>query len=381
MKGILFIPYNTNGDTMKNIISVMLHPGCVKEFGLPSVDAITFLEPPGAEDMSIEGQKYSPSEGCAQLLKQLNCYDTIQTRKTVVKNPASNIPKLILSAVSEVGKDRIAIDLTNGKKDMTGALYASACICEISNILYVTVKKDPESNQFYKLDIGTKDIFEKISLTKFDALSEMEGLASASFIDFIRYKAEIGALRSACSSKLISDLDGAVEAYFSGRFVDAVRSIGNVNETLVVQFGRYFSKVFDKSVVSINGKVPGKAAGLKDQEYSFAEIWKSVRNFGPRLKLLLCLQEKYIHLLEKKRSIEEDAAFNQLHSFFKSMATAFYYSETIRIYRNQVAQKQLVTISRDDVKLLLSMLVKILRGCFENGCIQELKLILHTELL
>lgn len=185
--GLLIIPSNKNGNALKNILSIIFNEQSKKFHNLPYVNKIIFLETDDLKEIQLNGKTYPISIFYENILNFLNL-TKVELRRKKIMNYSTEIPNIIVSAICEVGKNNIILDLTNGKRDITGSLYTSANICEIENMIYIEVYRKNEGMGFYDLSTDDNDINKKYHLTKFRPLEEIENLASLNFMEFIAYK-------------------------------------------------------------------------------------------------------------------------------------------------------------------------------------------------
>ena len=167
MNGILIIPSSPNGDTIENILRIVFDQQSIVDNSLPCVDKVTFLESGNLTGMKLHGTSYSLASGYEEIFLRLNLAH-IECRRRKINKYAEEIPSIIMSAIREVGRENIILDLTSGKKDITGSLYTAATICNISNMIYVEVLRRSD-NCFYVL-ANEDNIQSKYTLTKFQSL-------------------------------------------------------------------------------------------------------------------------------------------------------------------------------------------------------------------
>lgn len=343
--GILFIPLSYNGDSMLNILNVVFSEKSCEMYNMPMIDKVTFLVAADSpEKIRLQGQEYDSDTACNMLCRSLGekCYEI---RKSLVKNYARDIPMIIMSAVREVGRDRLIIDLTCGKKDITGSLYTSASISQIANMIYVEVNRDSEG-RFYQLDKDDVDLTEKFKLTKYESLDEIERLASLNCMDFIFYKKNIQDMNESASSAKVesycSQINHVVEEYFSEKkedYKNAIREVGLINEEMMSALGKYLLEHYKAYL-------------------SEAKSWRS-------MDVIRTLEAKY-------QSKEIDAKSKQdLDRFFGKNPVIFEMLEILRIYRNRASHNHHLDFTREEVKLVLDILLQIMNNLSAAGILEE----------
>ena len=341
-KGILFIPLSNNADSMRNIINIVFCDQYCSDNKLPHVDKISFLATTELDsDIMCHGERMTANDFC-QLIRQDIGDDCVETRQRVVSSYARDIPKVIMDGVKEVGKENIIIDLTCGKKDITGSLYTTASIGQISNMIYVEVPRvDGVFPVFNRNDY--EYMRGKFNMTRYESLDEIEKIASLNGMDFIFYKKNIQEIRQSISSLKIdafcTQLENVVEEYFSGNEVDyrnAIRTLGLINETIV-----------------------GSIA---------AELFKRYENMGikpynPKKSLNTVAELETIY--HRKETPDEKKKL--LDPLFSQIPTAYELFETIRIYRNRASHYLEYKYKREEVKLLIDMIMLVFNGLIESG--------------
>ena len=310
-KGILFLPLSYNAESMKNILNIVFCDALCKEHGLPLVDKVTFF---ATEDTNTtilyEKQHISPNEFIQSIKKEFGDV-CLETRERSVNNYAKDIPTVIMDGVREVGKENIIIDLTCGKKDITGSLYTTASIAQIQNMIYVEVPRI--NGEFPKLNRNNyEDIRDKFSLIRYEFLNEIENLASLNEMDFIFYKKNIQEMMQSISSIKIeaycSQINHVVAEYFMGQpanFKNAVREIGLICEEIVNILGREL-----------------------ENKYEYI-LGKKKSESGRSLDVLRRLEWIY-----QSKDTQEEIR-NQLEEVFIHMPAMFEMFEMVRIYRNR----------------------------------------------
>lgn len=334
--GILFIPMSYNGDSMLNILNVVFSEESCKLHHLPLVDRVTFLiSADSPNKVRLGGIEYDRDVACDMLCRNFS-EECTEFRKNNVKNYATDIPNVIMRAVKEVGRDRIIIDLTCGKKDITGSLYTSASISQIMNMIYVEVERD-DKGIFYQLDKKDQQIGDKYKLIKYESLGEIERLASLNCMDFIFYKKNIQDLSQISNTAKIesycSQLNHIVEEYFSDNkenYKNAIREVGLINEELVVRVSKYLSDKFPEYLAQ-----------------------SKIRRDMDVVRVLEGLYQDINTDSDTKK---------ELDIFFGKNPVQFELFEILRVYRNRASHHTNLSFERDDVKLVLDILLHILNN-------------------
>lgn len=307
------------------------------------VDKITFLYTSEFNtQIKLENEMISASTFCQMVREELenNC---IETRQRVVVSYARDIPRVIMDGVREVGKENIIIDLTCGKKDITGSLYTAASISQIHNMIYIEVPRI--NGGFPKLNRESfQDMKDKFKLTRYESLDEIQKLASLNEMDFIFYKKNVQELRQRiANSKLESycaQIGHVIEEYFSTNienYRNAIRELGLINEEIMSVVGR---ELYDQYGDFLNGKKYNDKRSL-DTIRNLEEVYQS-KNTPP----------------ETKESLEN--VFGKTPAMFEMM-------ETFRIYRNKASHYRNHIFSREEVKLLMDMMLLLLNNIIESG--------------
>lgn len=341
-KGILFIPLSYNADSMKNIINIVFCNEYCSANKLPYVDKINFLATTEFDsNLMYQGKKITGSAFC-QIIRQEIGDDCVEIRQRVVSSYARDIPKVIMDGVKEVGKENIIIDLTCGKKDITGSLYTTASIGQISNMIYVEVPRiDGVFPVFDRNDY--EYMLGKFFMTRYESLDEIEKIASMNGMDFIFYKKNIQEIRQSISSLKIesfcNQLEHVVEQYFSeneNNYRNAIRTLGLINEDII-------------NSIAIELYSQYESLGLKA--------------YNPKKSLNTVAELELIY--QQKETPDEKKQL--LDPFFSKIPTAYELFETIRIYRNRASHYIDYKYKREEVKLLIDMVMLIFNGLIESG--------------
>lgn len=374
-KGILIVPANKNGDTLLNVLSIFLRKDLnqVQQEEYPEIGEILFLTTKGLDMISIDGIQYEPFSAYAQMLKRLE-RDDVSISSTPIINSGHDIPIVIQEAVKKKEKqDYVIIDLTNGSKQITGILYTSGTLCGISNMFYVEVHKD--GDWFYKL-WEEKTIDDKYSIKKFDAMRELENLASLNNIEFVMYKAEVNEIRD--NSKIgkilywCDKLDKAINAYFiKDQYISCIREIGEINEELLtfllnwVKTHKPLKKAAKNNPSIEENNKTEPAALIKDGKYG-----------GLENRSLYLAQKEYLTSLDSvnKGNSKEDAIIvrNWYERLFKALPNLYHLVSALRIYRNQVDHPNHNSIDKEDAKLSIMIILKIIRELSQCEIVEEI---------
>jgi ribosomal protein S17E len=293
-----------------------------------------------------QDNKITGYEFCQKIRSEIGD-DCVEIRQRVISSYAKDIPKVIMDGVREVGKENIIIDLTCGKKDITGSLYTAASISQIPNMIYVEVPRT--DGAFPKLErTDYLNIKDKFFLTRYESLDEIENLASLNEMDFIFYKKNIQEIKQAINSPKIesycSQIGHVVEEYFSGNednYRNAIRTMGLINEELVKSLGR---ELYDK----------------------FSDLGLKNYNEKRSLDTIRELEEIY----QRKETAEEIR--KRLNPVFSKMPAIFEMVEILRVYRNRASHYDDCVFKKEDVKLLLDMLILLFCGLIESELASEI---------
>lgn len=350
--GILVIPSNHNGNTIKNVLAVVFNLQCIENKKLPVVDRITFLEVGEPFNMNIDGKIYSLVDGYEEILQELNLKH-IEFRRKRVHEYAKEIPGIIMAAIREVGRENIILDLTSGKKDITGSLYTAATICSIDNMVYIEVAKKTDGTGFYDLS-KELDVQNKFNLTKFRSLDELENLASQNCMEFIIYKKTVAQIGETINSDILelycSYLNNAIDNYFRGTPLSINQSIQNIG-------------VMNEQLIGLIKKVIKKRFGELPVEVKSKNILGYISDY----------ENAYMKLLGKKKITEpERETLEVLSLIFAYVPTLSQLLKSIQIYRNQVSHEVVPNITKEDAKLVIDMMLKMLNGLCASKISEDL---------
>lgn len=346
-KGILFIPLSYNADSMRNIINIVFCDEYCKSSDLPFVDKITFLSTSGFDSPILyQGEKLTGYEFCQKISSEIG-NDCSETRQRIIVSYAKDIPLVIMDGVREVGKENIIIDLTCGKKDITGSLYTTASISQIHNMIYIEVPRI--DGYFPKLERDNyQEIKDKFHMTRYESLNEIENLASLNGMDFIFYKKNIQEIKQNINSPKIesycSQIEHVVEEYFSNNkdnYRNAIRTMGLISEEIVNSLGFELYNEF-------SDLVPNK--------YNAKRSLDTIRE----------LEDIYLRK-ETPKEIRE-----RMDSIFSKMPAIFEMVEILRIYRNRASHYDNFVYAKEEVKLLIDMLLLIFNDLIDVGLATKL---------
>lgn len=362
-RGIFFITLSPTFDVMKNMVALIFNHVEQKANNFPEIGKVTFLVPKGMNGIKIGGKMLSQLEACTEVLRENNIED-VQIRVQPVYDYTRDIPEVITDAENEVGKDNIIIDLTSGKKDITGSLYTAATISDIRNIIYVDVHKAETKDElgrqkFYILEKDDPDIMQKLDITIFETMNEFSDLASLNCIDFIIYKKTIEDLSckidNAKLDMYFSQMNKAVDAYFDQKnenYDNCIRDIGMINADLTERLIRYLKKEYK----DIFGENEGK-----------------YRKKG--LEVIMFLEDKY----QKDGSPESLKSADQrkrdevahLTKVFGEIPALCDMLNIIRIYRNHSSHSGHRKINREDAKIVLELIIKLFTDLNKAGILDD----------
>lgn len=337
--GLLIMPVSVNGASMRNILNVLFSSVVREQYRLPKVQTISFLHPEEVvKTVTIDGEKLSVVEACHRLVKEVAT--GVEVRFVPVIDYAKDIPQTILKAVKEVGKANLILDLTSGKKDITGILYTAACISEIENMIYIDVCRDNSTGEFYALSKSDPDIAKKVKLTKFETISEIENLASLNHMDFIIYKKSVEEILPDQNDDYHVKFNHAIDSYFSKGYVNCIREIGLLNESIIKRVANSFLKQFKET----------REKGASD------------------LGTILKYQRKYEECDDpKRRNGKKDLqeAYDTMHPIFNRFPAIFEMVSAITNYRNLVSHPKPFKPERDDAKLVIDLMLRVCRSLSE----------------
>ena len=336
-RGILIMPLSTNGASMRNVLEVLYSSKVQSNYSLPTIGTVCFLRSPDCGIVNLDGSELPYCTAVGELMSQVDPY--AQFRFTLIREYATDVPQIILDAAKEVGKSKLILDLTAGKKDITGSLYTSACLAEIENTIYVDVHRNPDTRTFFTLQQDDPDILDKVNVIKFKSISEIERLASLNMKDFIFYKKYLEDVVTEDDEATILQFQNAIASYFKrdqDSYRNCIRDIGLINENVL-------SKI---------------AADLR------TNCCQYVKNDKPDLIVLYAAQQHYEKLIRDNDAIGDDAA-KKLVNLFSHFPACFEMISMIRNYRNLVSHNKGFTPCRDDAKLVLDTMLRILKSLSE----------------
>lgn len=358
ISGLLLIPSNKNGNAIKNILSIVFNKCSIEYNNLPFIDKITFLETDDLKEIQLDGETYSAHIFYEKVLTALNLNE-IELRRKKIHNYATDIPNTIVSAIHEVGKNNIVLDLTNGKRDITGSIYTVASICEIENMIYIEVYRQNNGKDFYELSTNDITINNKYHLTKFKPLDEMENLASLNFMEFIAYKKNIANIKYENNCQKLElyceHLNNAIEFYFQSKTDQCIRNIGIVNEELVGLISKILAEKYN-SITKIIEK-HGNSTKRSSNIFYYIDI----------------CNDAYINLCGRKSLTKEEMeARIQLSEVFSYIPTLSHLLTSIKNYRNQVSHGLNNHLHKEDAKIVIDFILKILNGLKQSGLLLEI---------
>ena len=337
------MPLSTNADSMMNILNIIFCRECSEKYNLPAVNKITLLDSSAqSSEIMLNGEMVDEWQLLAAIRDMLGD-SCIEIRHSIITSYAKDIPRVIMSGVKEVGKENIIIDLTCGKKDITGSLYTTASIGQIEHMIYVEVPRI--KGVFPKFDRNDYETMrDRFSLIKYESLDEIENLASLNEMDFIFYKKNVDELRSGIGAQKMesycSQLDHIIEEYFSGisdNYRNAIRELGLISEELTDSLAEYL---------------------LNEYEDIASELKTSPRKTLVTVRLF---EEKYQNKNTEKEIRERlDPLFAQIPNLFELL-------ESFRLYRNKASHYRSHIFSREEVKLLLDMMLLVFDKIINNG--------------
>lgn len=357
MGGILIMPSSKNGGVIKNILSIVFNEISRKENQLPYIDRIVFLENEDIGTIKVKENDYLPCVAYKNIIDDLKL-DDIEIRCKVIKDYKKDIPKVIFNAIKEVGKEKIILDLTSGRKDITGSLYTAASICEINNMIYVEVFKKDNTHKFYELFKDDCNIQSKYRLTKFQTIDEIEHLASLNCIEFIMYRKSIDEILLQCQNRDLelycTHLNNAIQSYFQfneDSILQCIRGIGVINEKLIGIIGNGMQEKFKSMKLDENLK-PKEKRSIK-----YIELYNL----------------KYDRLsANKNRNDTENEQLENLQKIFSYVPTLYYSIRLIQSYRNHASHEINGSLNKEDAKIVIDSMIKILNGLNSSNFLKEI---------
>lgn len=392
-KGLLIIPSSTNGNSLLNVLVAIVSECGRKITKLPEIDAILFLETSNMKKITITDDKSTAYElGVAyRQIQEILDLNDIEIRYKKIQSEAEQIPEIIGDAIREIGlKDKIIIDLTTGKKEMTGSLYTAGTLSGINNMVYVDVFKTT-SGEFYKL-WRENSIAEKFQLRKFQPLKELKTLAFSNDIEFVFYKENINSItkhENDVFNSLCDYFSNAVKFYFSNdkkseeeNLATCVRNIGLFNEKLIGILYGYFEKVFDETKGDIG--IFNKGKNLRDKTPTGILFMNDLYKHELHYKSPNPIEQKYMakspfqfkphteaNSEEYKQFLKN--TYDKIKIIFDKMPTLYYYLMSIKDYRNKKSHaSSSYELNRNETKLLLDINFYLLKNISQDDVYQAL---------
>lgn len=348
--GLLIMPVSVNGASMRNILNVLFSPVVREKYRLPRIQTIAFLHQEDAvKTVKIDNDRISVWEACHRLVKEVST--GAEVRFFPIVDYGKDIPKAILKTVKDVEKENLVLDLTSGKKDITGILYTAACISEIENMIYIDVGRDESTGEFYSLSKSDAGIASKVKLTKFETISEIENLASLNHMDFILYKKSVQEILPDRNHDYHVKFEHAIDAYFDRKYENCIREIGLLNESIVKRLAASFSECF-------------KDVPFEDGTFKKANDLKTIRIF----------QQKFEACSDPKRRREKSElreTFKKMNPVFSRFPAVFEMVSAIVNYRNLVVHPKRFAAERDDAKLVIDLMLRVCRSLSELDWFDE----------
>ena len=336
--GLLIMPVSVNGASMRNILNVLFSPVVREHYRLPQIQTVSFLVQEAVMKVTIDGEKFSVPEACLRLVKEVDT--RAEVRFVPVVDYAKDIPQTILRTVKDVGKSNLVLDLTSGKKDITGILYTAACISEIENMIYIDVCRDEDTGTFYELSKLDTEIAKKVRVTKFQSISEIEDLASLNHMDFIIYKKSVQEILPNEDDDYHVKFGHAIDYYFSKDYKNCIREIGLLNESIVECLAEHLLEHFQEPPL------------------------KGTDNLGT----ILNLQREYEKCANPKRWNEKNGlqkTFERMWPVFRYFPALFEMVSAIVNYRNLVSHPKPFIPERDDAKMVIDLMLRVCRSLSE----------------
>ena len=348
--GLLIMPVSVNGASMRNILNVLFSPVVREKYRLPTIQTVSFLhQEESVKTVRIDDGKLSAVEVCHRLVKEVST--GVEVRFVPIVDYGRDIPQTILKAVKEVGKENLVLDLTSGKKDITGILYTAACISEIENMIYIDVCRDAETGEFHSLSKSDPEIVKKVKLTKFETISEIENLASLNHMDFIIYKKSVQEILPDRNHDYHVKFEHAIDYYFGRDYQNCIREIGLLNESIVKRLAASFLECF-------------KDVPFKEGTFKKASDLETIR---------IC-QQSFEACADPKRWREKNElqkTFEKMSPVFSRFPAVFEMVSAIVNYRNLVSHSKPFAPERDDAKLVIDLMLRVCRSLSELNWFDE----------
>jgi hypothetical protein len=182
----------------------------------------------------------------------------VASRQLAHEELASGVPKLLISRAKANGaKERLVIDMTNGTKEMSSILYASASLIRVPNLFFLTVNvnaKEKCPKQMTGSDYAIQIVQPLEANTEIGRIGWFELLYYEDSFRQSLHGIDTTKITSAfLRDNLYNDLILAVEHRFNGRYPECVQRLATVSEALAIELCR---RVKQKAKGAIDGDLP-----------------------------------------------------------------------------------------------------------------------------
>lgn len=153
-------------------------------------------------------------------------------------------------------------------------------------------------------------------------------------------------------------LNNTVEYYFQPKndsIYQCIRSIGIINEELIGLISKNLLKRFEPFNETIEKH--GKSTKNKSNVFYYIDI----------------CNDAYINLCGRNLTTEEDKkTFSKLSEVFSYIPTLSYLLASIKTYRNQASHGLNDCLHKEDAKIVIDFILKILNGLKQSGLLMEI---------
>lgn len=226
----LILSGNPNLKTIKNVLFLVTKT--YQEKG--EINKVLFIDYDGSNEkdgVSIEGERN----------KLVRKFIGVNTRiESVILSSASLagcVPKLISEELKVYKQEQIIVDLTNGTKQISNILYASASLSRIKNLFFLYVPRDYQDKEPEELDK------QEYSIIPISPMDNLDTIGRYSFFEILYYREQLEELAEQFKtlkhiSRNLRDqfayhTEIATNNYFSGKYDKAITSLGYVAEEII----------------------------------------------------------------------------------------------------------------------------------------------------
>ena len=193
------------------------------------IDNDTSLQEDG---ISIEGQR---NEMVRSYIRDV----TIESILIRRENLHEKIPRLISEKLQIYKHSEIIVDLTNGDKLISSALYASASLSQIENLFFLTVNRD-------KFDTVPEELLDTdYTIDIISPLKSLESIGKYAYFDIVYYRQRVtdilaifGLVKfkdSFLSNSFEIQIESCISSYFLEKYPETIANVGQIIEAISLE--------------------------------------------------------------------------------------------------------------------------------------------------